>query len=79
MADAVVMRDHEITGAANAEFAPGLGRAEVDWLAREEWARTADDILWRRSKRGLSAPPEAATALTVYLGASATDEFLEST
>jgi len=65
--------------AANAEFAPGLGRTEVDWLAREEWARTADDILWRRSKRGLSAPPEAATALTAYLGAFATDGFLEST
>ena len=26
---------------------------EVAWLVRTEWARTADDILWRRSKLGL--------------------------
>lgn len=30
-----------------------LYAAEVDYLVREEWARGADDILWRRSKLGL--------------------------
>jgi glycerol-3-phosphate dehydrogenase len=30
-----------------------LYACEVDYLVREEWARTADDILWRRSKLGL--------------------------
>ncbi len=30
-----------------------LYRAEVDYLVREEWARSADDILWRRTKLGL--------------------------
>jgi glycerol-3-phosphate dehydrogenase len=62
----------------DAEFGPGLGRAEVDWLVREEWARTAEDILWRRSKRGLQAPPETVAALAAYLGAPVAGEFLGS-
>jgi glycerol-3-phosphate dehydrogenase len=54
---------------ASDEFAPGLGRAEVDYFVREEWARTADDILWRRTKAGLTASPEQAAALARYLRA----------
>jgi glycerol-3-phosphate dehydrogenase len=49
------------------EFGPGLGKAEVEWLRREEWARTADDILWRRSKLGLVATSEQKAALEEYL------------
>ncbi|MFT3663585.1 glycerol-3-phosphate dehydrogenase [Piscinibacter sp.] len=36
-----------------AEVAPGLHEAELDFLHDEEWARSADDVLWRRSKLGL--------------------------
>ncbi|UXH78716.1 glycerol-3-phosphate dehydrogenase [Roseateles amylovorans] len=35
------------------EIAPGLHEAELRYLVREEWATTADDVLWRRSKLGL--------------------------
>jgi len=35
------------------EVAPGLWEAELDYLRRQEWAGTADDVLWRRSKLGL--------------------------
>lgn len=35
------------------ELAPGLHEAELQHLCREEWARDADDVLWRRSKLGL--------------------------
>ncbi len=63
---------------ADSEFGPGLGRTEVDWLVREEWARTADDILWRRSKRGLGATPAAVAALATYLGEPATNRFVET-
>jgi glycerol-3-phosphate dehydrogenase len=40
------------------EVAPGLFEAELNYLHRHEWARTADDVLWRRTKLGLhmSAP-----------------------
>jgi glycerol-3-phosphate dehydrogenase len=36
-----------------AEVAPGLYEAELFHLQRQEWAQTADDVLWRRSKLGL--------------------------
>jgi len=35
-------------------FGAGLTRAELDYLVTHEWARTAQDVLWRRSKLGLS-------------------------
>jgi glycerol-3-phosphate dehydrogenase len=34
-------------------FAHGLHAAEIDYLLNNEFARTAEDILWRRSKLGL--------------------------
>jgi glycerol-3-phosphate dehydrogenase len=36
-----------------ADLGHGLYAAEVDYLIDHEWARTAQDILWRRSKLGL--------------------------
>jgi len=36
-----------------AEVVPGLHEAELRHLQREEWALTAQDVLWRRSKLGL--------------------------
>ena len=36
----------------------GLHEAEVAYLVRHEWARTAEDVLWRRSKIGLHSPQE---------------------
>lgn len=35
------------------QFGAGLCEAEVDYLCREEWATSAEDVLWRRSKLGL--------------------------
>jgi len=35
------------------ELLPGLHEREVAYLCREEFAQTAEDILWRRSKLGL--------------------------
>ena len=49
------------------QFGEGLTAAEVDHLVREEWACTAEDILWRRSKLGLRMPPGAVARLTAYL------------
>jgi len=35
------------------EILPGLYEHEAEYLCREEFARTAEDILWRRTKLGL--------------------------
>ena len=45
----------------------GLHEAEVDYLRRAEWAVSAEDILWRRSKLGLHVPPETAARLAGWL------------
>ncbi|HGM5580638.1 TPA: glycerol-3-phosphate dehydrogenase [Pseudomonas putida] len=45
----------------------GLFTREVDYLCREEWAATVDDILWRRTKLGLFVTPQEAEALGAYL------------
>ena len=48
-------------------FGGDLHQAEVDYLVANEWARTAEDILYRRSKLGLHTPPGTAAALEAYL------------
>ena len=44
-----------------------LYSAEVDYLVSEEWARSTDDILWRRTKLGLRLRSEEVIRLGVYL------------
>ena len=44
-----------------------LTQREVGWLVRTEWARTADDILWRRSKLGLRFSVSDRAALEALL------------
>ena len=50
------------------DFGSGLYEKEVRYLVDVEFARTADDILWRRTKLGLVMPPEAQAALREHLG-----------
>jgi glycerol-3-phosphate dehydrogenase len=44
-----------------------LTEREVDWLRQREWAQSADDILWRRSKLGLRVSENDVAALQAYL------------
>ncbi len=48
-------------------FGGTLHGREVDWLVAREWAVSADDILWRRSKLGLVLDHGQAGALSDYL------------
>jgi glycerol-3-phosphate dehydrogenase len=52
-------------------FGAGLTEWEVDWLIRTEWARTAADVLWRRSKLGLRLNATEVGALHEYLARQA--------
>ena len=54
-------------GALGAEVAPGLFEAELDYLHDHEWARSADDVLWRRSKLGLSSSTEQRAAIAQFI------------
>lgn len=48
-------------------FGENLYQAEVDYLINHEWAQTAADILWRRSKKGLSLSNDEVKSLESYL------------
>ena len=63
----------EILGEAKARselgpaFGPQLTAAEVRYLMQREWARFPEDILWRRSKLGLTMQPADREALAAFM------------
>ncbi len=61
------VRQCQIGGRAWTKFGADLTTREVDWLVHTEWAGTAEDILWRRSKLGLRFAPAEVTTLERYL------------
>ena len=48
-------------------FAVGFTQAEAAWQMDREWARTADDMLWRRTKLGLRFTAADVTALEQWV------------
>lgn len=48
-------------------FGADLHEREVRYLMRAEWARRAQDVLWRRSKLGLRITPEEQEALDGFM------------
>ena len=48
-------------------FGADLYAFEVDYLVEKEWAITAEDVLWRRTKSGLRLDPGARERLAGYL------------
>jgi glycerol-3-phosphate dehydrogenase len=52
-------------------FGHGLTAAEVDYLVAHEWARDAQDILWRRTKLGLRFDAAEKAGLSAYLAGKA--------
>jgi len=52
------------------DFGAGLTEAELTYLANNEWAVSADDVLWRRSKLGLHVLPQTAAQVDAFLTAA---------
>jgi glycerol-3-phosphate dehydrogenase len=56
---------------SRADLGPAFGQeltgAEVRYLMAHEWARFPDDVLWRRSKLGLTMPPQDREALAAFM------------
>jgi glycerol-3-phosphate dehydrogenase len=61
--------------ASRADLGPAFGAeltgAEVRYLMAREWARFPDDVLWRRSKLGLTMPPPDREALAAFMSSPA--------
>ncbi|EEW26667.1 glycerol-3-phosphate dehydrogenase [Rhodobacter ferrooxidans] len=50
------------------DFGATLTEAEVRWLMQKEYARTAADVVWRRTKLGLRLTAEEVEALAGWMG-----------
>jgi glycerol-3-phosphate dehydrogenase len=62
-----VLGDAEKRADLGPAFGPELTGAEVRYLMTTEWARFPDDILWRRSKLGLTMPAADREALAAFM------------
>ena len=62
-------RDIEMLGK---HFGAGLYAREVDYLIEQEWAQTADDILWRRTKAGVHMTSEQRAQVQGYMASQPT-------
>lgn len=57
-------------GELGRHFGADLYQAEIDYLVEREWARTGEDVLWRRTKHGLRLSASEAEAVNEYIAAS---------
>jgi glycerol-3-phosphate dehydrogenase len=63
----VILGDAHSACDLGTDFGAGLTQAEIDYLMTQEFARTAEDILWRRSKLGLHLSPDERARVITYV------------
>lgn len=68
--DAVLAGANRLHGMGR-EILPGLYEIEARYLITHEWARCAEDILWRRSKLGLHLDAGSAATLDAWIAGEA--------
>lgn len=56
------------------DFGHGLSARELEYLMDNEWATTAEDVLWRRSKLGLRLSQSEALAVSQWMERRAQDK-----
>jgi glycerol-3-phosphate dehydrogenase len=61
------------------DFGAGLTAREVEWLMDREYAREADDVVWRRSKLGLRMSPDQIADLDGWMRARRQDRAVPDT
>ncbi|WP_404334240.1 glycerol-3-phosphate dehydrogenase [Sphingomonas sp. MMS12-HWE2-04] len=64
-----MLRDVDSEADLGADVAGGLSEVELRWMHAQEWARTAQDVLWRRSKLGLHLDPAGRDAVARWCAA----------
>jgi glycerol-3-phosphate dehydrogenase len=62
-----ILKDAQSMDDLGPRLTGNLTGAEVRYLVENEWAQSADDVLWRRSKLGLDVTPEQRSALSQFI------------
>jgi glycerol-3-phosphate dehydrogenase len=55
-------------------FGAGLTEAELNYLADREWAMSAEDVVWRRSKLGLRLSKDEVAEIDAFMKTAKTAE-----
>jgi D-erythritol 1-phosphate dehydrogenase len=63
-----VLGDAKLAGDLGEDFGNGLTAREVTYMVRDEWACTAEDVLWRRTKCGLGLSAAASARVATFVG-----------
>lgn len=63
----LILGKARFVGDLGRDFGGTLTEAEVAWLMTREWARTAEDILWRRTKLGLRVTSAQTADLEAFM------------
>ncbi|MFO8125008.1 glycerol-3-phosphate dehydrogenase [Yoonia sp.] len=64
-----ILNDAKAASDLGQDFGATLTEAEVKWLVSKEYARTAEDVVWRRSKLGLRLTKDQIVALDAFMAA----------
>jgi glycerol-3-phosphate dehydrogenase len=64
---AAILGDAKTLAECGEHFGHGLTEREVRHMVTREWAQTAEDVLWRRSKLGLRLSADEAAGLEQWL------------
>ena len=64
-----IMGDAKDAADLGQDFGATLTAAEVKWLMDKEYARSAEDVVWRRSKLGLRLSADQIATLDAYMAA----------
>ena len=64
-----VLGDAMSLGDLGEDFGDGVYEAEIRYLMEQEWALSADDVLWRRSKLGLHVSAETKSRIADWMAA----------
>ncbi len=67
-----ILGDAQTVDDLGPKFEADLTGAEIRWLMEREYARTAEDVVWRRSRLGLRMTPEGIAALDAWMKARST-------
>ena len=65
----IILGDASEAADLGQDFGATLTEAEVKWLISREFARTAEDVVWRRSKLGLRLSKDQIAALDAFMAA----------
>ncbi|MEM7237749.1 MAG: glycerol-3-phosphate dehydrogenase [Pseudomonadota bacterium] len=69
-----VLGDATARGDLGQDFGATITGRELDWAIGNEWVRTGEDFLWRRTRLGLRLDPDAREAIDAYIRATADSE-----